>query len=229
MIRFIAIDDEPRALQVIRDHAERVSFATLLATFTNPFEAVEYVATTPVDLALLDIHMPDIAGTELVRLFNPKPLLIFTTAHSEYALQSYELDAIDYLLKPFDFPRFLKALTKAQQRLNIDESVDADFIFVNTGHQRQRIDFTQLLYVEGQGNYVRYCLEDSGYLVRASIKETRNILPTHQFVQIHRSYIVALRAIERIEENRVFVAGTSIPIGATYRTPFLERIERFQG
>ena len=229
MIRCIAIDDEPRALQVIQEHANRASFVTLLASFTDPFAAVEFANQHAVDLILLDIHMPDITGDNLVSLFTTNPLIIFTTAHSEYALKSYDLDAVDYLLKPFDYARFLKALTKVRDRLQPTSRPPAEFIFVNTGHRRERIDLADLLYLEGEGNYVRYQAKKARYLVRTSIKEALKSLPEHRFAQIHRSFIVALQAIERIEENRVVIAGKSLPIGSTYRTPFMQTIERLQG
>lgn len=225
MIKCIAIDDEPKALEVITSHVSRVDFLSLVATFTDPFKAVTYANEHPIDLVFLDINMPDVTGLELLKNFVEKPLVIFTTAHSEYALESYEVEAIDYLLKPFDFPRFLRAVTKAQQRLPKKESTTASFFFVNAGTKKQRISYDDLLYIEGDGNYVRYHTTTENTMVRSTIKETISLLPTSAFVQIHRSYIVALKAIVKIEDNHVHIGDKKIAIGASYRNDFYEVIK----
>lgn len=229
MIRCIAVDDEPRALEVIAHHAGRVPFLSLEKTFLDPFEAIEYAKQHPIELVFLDINMPDIDGMRAAGLFESKPLIVFTTAHSEYALKGYEADALDYLLKPFDFARFMAAATKARTRLGNVVQESAGFLFLNTGNQRQRVVLDALLTVEGEGNYVRYCTDDQSFLVRSSIKEALKSLPAHRFVQIHRSYIVALNHIDKIEDNHVFVGKKRLPIGATYRTAFYQLIDGFNG
>lgn len=225
MIRSVAVDDEPRALEVLRIHAERASSLSLEATFVDPFKAIEYINDNAVDLVFLDINMPDINGLSVVKYFKNRPLVIFTTAHSEYAIESYEVEALDYLLKPFDFARFLLAVNKAQSRLESDQSESSPkelpgFLFVNTGNQKQRILLDELLYVESEGNYVSYVTTSGKHLVRASVKETLKLLPANQFVQIHRSYIVALQRVEKIEDHHVFVSNKKMPVGATYREHF---------
>ena len=227
-IRCVAVDDEPRALQVVQRHAERTPFLELIASFTDPVEALTYLNEHPVDVLFMDIHIPDLDGLSLVRQLQRVPLLVFTTAHSEYAVESYEVEAIDYLLKPFDYARFLQAATKAQVRLKAEPSAAAssDFLFLNTGTQKQRIMLDALCYLEGEGNYVKYTTQSSSYLVRTSIKQALAGLPADQFIQIHRSFIVALRHIDKIEDHHVFIGKKHISIGATYRTAFYERIER---
>jgi len=227
-IRCVAVDDEPRALQVVQRHAERTPFLELVASFTDPVEALTYLNEHPVDVLFIDIHIPDLDGLSLVRQLLRVPLLIFTTAHSEYAVESYEVEAIDYLLKPFDYARFLQAATKAQMRLKAEPvaASSTDFLFLNTGTQKQRIMLDALRYLEGEGNYVKYVSQSASYLVRTSIKQALAGLPTDQFIQIHRSYIVALRHIDKIEDHHVFIGKKPISIGATYRTAFYERIER---
>ena len=225
MIRCVAIDDEPRALTVLENHAGRTPFLLLEATFVDPFEAIEYVNEKSIELVFLDINMPTVNGIDLLSHFRNKPLVIFTTAHSEYALKSYEVEALDYLLKPFDYARFLMAATKARDRLEVQIREDAGFLFVNTGTRKERVVLGEVRYIESDGNYVRYVTGASNYLVRASIRETIGLLPAREFIQLHRSYIVSLRHIDKIEENLVFIGTKHIPIGATYRDAFWQRVE----
>lgn len=225
MIRCVAIDDEPQALKVIENHVARVDFLSLEGAFVDPFAAIAFVNENPVDLVFLDINMPDINGLQLPKHFTGSPLIIFTTAHGEHALASYELAAIDYLLKPFDFSRFLTAVTKVKDRFASRTVSEKNFFFVNTGNQKRRLFYGDILYIEGEGNYVRYVTPKENILVRASIKETLALLPAAMFIQIHRSYIVALQRIEKIEDNHVCLAGKSISIGAKYRTHFWQVID----
>ncbi|MEM6316605.1 MAG: response regulator transcription factor [Bacteroidota bacterium] len=224
MIQAIAIDDEPRALNIIKSHAAKVSFLHLNATFTDPFQGIEYANDQAPDLVFLDINMPDISGLQLVKNLTQKPLIIFTTAHSEYAVESYEVEAVDYLLKPFDYARFLLAVTRAKQKLGKSATAKKDYFFVNTGNQKQRLTYDAIYCVEGDGNYVNYWMADGKVMVRSSIKKVLTSLPEADFVQIHRSYIVALAWIDKIEDNHVYVANKRIAIGATYRTHFFKRI-----
>lgn len=227
MIRAIAIDDEPRALSIIESHATKVSFLSLDATFTDPFQGIEYINDQAPDIVFLDINMPDISGLDLLKNLIKKPLIIFTTAHSEFAVQSYEVEALDYLLKPFDYARFLLSVTKAKEKLTTTTTItgNSDFFFVNTGNQRQRIFYKDIYYVEGEGNYVNYYTVHNKLLVRSTIKKTLALLPTSIFVQIHRSYIVALPWIEKIENNHLLINEERLAIGATYRDAFFEQID----
>jgi two-component system, LytTR family, response regulator len=216
LIRAIAIDDEPKALEVVRAHASRISFLHLERLFTNPFEAVEYLHNNPIELIFLDVRMPDISGLELLNSLNKgKFLVIFTTAYAEFALQSYDVEALDYLLKPFDFSRFFKAVAKAQDKLKSAD--DYKFFFVNTGNQQRRITLNDILHIEGNGNYVTYHVQKEKVTVRSTIRETLSILPRQNFIQIHKSHIVSLAKIIKIQDNHVFVDGHRISIGARYR------------
>lgn len=225
MIRCIAIDDEPHALEVIKSHAAKVSFLALQQTFVDPWQAAAFVNDNLVDLVFLDINMPEVGGLQLLKNFAKKPLLIFTTAHSEYALASYEVEAVDYLLKPFDYARFLMAVSKAKERLTAGPIQPGDFFFVNTGNQKQRIFYHDILYIEAEGNYVNYFTKSGRFLVRGSIRDTLSLLPPAMFVQIHRSYIVSLQWIDKIEDNQVHLAKIKIAIGATYRDGFWRVID----
>ncbi len=225
MIRCVAIDDEPRALEVVKNHISRVPFLELEGTFLDPFEGINFINEQEIDLVFLDIDMPDINGFKLIKHLTKKPLIIFTTAHEEYALDSYEVEALDYLLKPFDFSRFLIAANKAKERMTPKPSKQKEFFFVNTGHQKQRIFYKDILYIEGEGNYVNYVTPSGKFLVRATIKETLKLLPARQFFQVHRSFIVALAQIDKIEDNHVVIGAKKISIGGTYRDPFFEAID----
>jgi DNA-binding LytR/AlgR family response regulator len=223
-IRAIAIDDEPKALSIIESHAAKVSFLTLEACFTNPFKGIEFINEQRPDLIFLDINMPDISGLQLLKNLTQKSAIIFTTAHSEYAVASYEVEAIDYLLKPFDYARFLLAVTKVKERLQQQYLPMNDFFFVNTGSQKQRIFYKDIYYIEGEGNYVNYYTTNQKIMVRASLKNILPELPSTRFIQIHRSYIIALPWVEKIVDNQVIINHQKLAIGASFRTAFLKRI-----
>lgn len=214
----IAIDDEPIALDVIASHAAKVPFLDLQAGFTNAFEALDYLRRHPVDLLFLDIKMPDISGIEFFRSLNRKPLVIFTTAYSEHAVAGFELDAVDYLLKPFSLPRFLKACNKAHEWLQLRAAPDGkpDYIFVKTGYEQVKIDFAAIDYLEATGNYVNFVLGDRQVLSRMTITECEELLPADSFVRIHRSFITSLHKVQKIERHQLTVGGSILPVGASY-------------
>jgi len=219
-MKAIAIDDEPLALQVVRSHASKVPFLELKACFTNAFEALEYLQKEPVDLLFIDIKMPDITGLEFVASLQKKPMVVFTTAYSEHAVTSFELDAIDYLLKPFSLARFIKACNKAQELLQLrSQGVPVsvkDHLFLKTGYEQVKVYFKDILYMEGAGNYVTFVLEDKKLLSRMTMSEMLELLPPDMFVRVHRSYVVAKNKIEKIERHQVSIKGTQVPVGASF-------------
>lgn len=218
----IAIDDEPVALSVIQAHAEKVPFMELKGLFTNAFEAMELLRTEKIDLLFLDIKMPDISGLEFLSSLHEPPMTIFTTAYSEHAVQSFELDAIDYLLKPFSLARFLKACNKAHSLLQLRQERTQpgvnvpDYIFVKSGYEQFKVQLGEVLYLESAGNYVHFILEDKKILSRLSMAEALALLPAAQFTRVHRSYIVANQKVERIDRSCVYIRQAAIPIGAAY-------------
>ncbi|MBE7510435.1 MAG: response regulator transcription factor [Bacteroidia bacterium] len=225
MIKCIAIDDEPKALEVIKNHVSKIDYLSLLNVFTDPFKAITFIETTPVDLIFLDINMPDIDGIKFLTHLKTKTQIIFTTAHSEYALHSYEVEAVDYLLKPFDFSRFLTAVVKAKERISIN-TLQEDYFFVSTGTQKKRLLYKDILYIQAEGNYVMYHTLTDRTMVRASISETVELLPRNKFVQIHRSTIVSLHSIDKVEDNHVHIQNEKHQISSTYRDAFLMLINR---
>lgn len=216
-MKAIAIDDEPIALEIIRSHAAKVPFLQLDAVFTDAFQALDYMQNHETDLLFLDIKMPDISGIEFFNSLTRKPLLVFTTAYSEHAVTSFEMDAIDYLLKPFSLTRFIKACSKAHELyMARREAGKTDHIFIKTGYEQVKVFFSEILYVEGAGNYVNFVLHNKKVMSRSTFAEVESLLPQSNFVRVHRSFIVATDKIEKVEKNQVVLKEHSIPLGDTY-------------
>lgn len=217
-MKAIAIDDEPMALEVVRSLAAKVPFLDLKATFTDAFQGLEYLQTEPVDLLFLDIKMPDITGLEFVVSLQKRPMVIFTTAYSEHAVTSFELDAVDYLLKPFSLVRFVKACNKAQELFQLrNQAVTVkDYIFLKTGYEQEKVLYDEILYMEAAGNYITFVLENKKLLSRMTINELSEQLPPEKFTRVHRSYIVAKDKIDKIERHQVRVKGNYVPVGTSY-------------
>ncbi|GGK72748.1 LytR/AlgR family response regulator transcription factor [Rufibacter glacialis] len=217
-MKAIAIDDEPIALEIIRSHASKVPFLDLRAEFTDAFKALEYLQKEPIDLLFLDIKMPDISGIDFFNSLSKKPLLIFTTAYSEHAVTSFEMDAVDYLLKPFSLSRFIKGCNKAFELYNFRNSSETqDHLYVKTGYEQLKIMFDEILYLEATGNYVTFALKDKNVLSRSTFMEAIQLLPAEKFVRVHRSYVVAVHKIERVERHQVTIHQKTIPLSEAYR------------
>ena len=227
----IAIDDEPRALEVVQMHAQKVSFLDLKATFTDAFEAIPYLQQNKVDLIFLDIKMPDISGIEFVHILQKAPMIIFTTAYSEYAVNGFELNAVDYLMKPFSLVRFTKACNKALEIKTLRNDETPNYMFLKTGYEDEKVLLDEILYIEAEGNYMAYILPNKKLLCRQNISEcisqlTTGGVPHSQFIRIHRSYIVALNKIQKITRQSVWVAGKELSIGASYEEKLSEIREK---
>jgi DNA-binding LytR/AlgR family response regulator len=228
MLTAIAIDDEPRALEVVEMHAARVPFLNLKATFTDAFEAIPYLQQNKIDLLFLDIKMPDISGIEFINILQKVPMVVFTTAYSEYAVKGFELDAIDYLLKPFSLARFTKSCNKALEISQLTKENSPEYIFLKTGYEEEKVLFDDILYIEAEGNYMSFILKNKKLLSRQSISETLNLLPPNQFTRIHRSYIVAIDKIQKITRQAVWIAGKEISVGASYEDKLTEIKEKLK-
>lgn len=217
-MKAIAVDDEPLALEVVRSLAAKTPFLEINACFTRAVAAMEYLQREPVDLLLLDINMPDISGLELLRSLPTKPLVIFTTAHAEHAVTSFELDAVDYLLKPFSLARFAKACTKAQELLRLRglPSLPKAYLFLKTGYEQVKVLYEEILYLEAAGNYVTFVLENKRLLTRMTLNEVLEVLPAGKFARVHRSFVVAKDKIDKIERHQVRVHGQYVPVAASY-------------
>ncbi|WP_129718139.1 LytTR family DNA-binding domain-containing protein [Pedobacter sp. SYP-B3415] len=221
----IAIDDEPIALDIIKSHAGKVPFIELKATFTNAFEAMAYLQKNPVDLLFLDIKMPDISGIDFLSTLANPPMVVFTTAYTEHAVKSFELDAIDYLLKPFALSRFLKACNKAQQLLDLRQNASApktdQSVFIKDGYEQVRVQLDDILYIEAGGNYTQVHLQSGKRIsTRLPIQEMLLMLPQNDFIRTHRAFIVSKSKISRYDRYQVWIGETTIPISAGFAKSF---------
>lgn len=222
----IAIDDEPKALEVIERYCQKIGSVSLKAAFREPVKAIEFLNREKVDLIFLDINMPDISGMQLLQTLSPRPLIIFTTAYSQYAVESYELNALDYLLKPVTFERFLMAINKAaalSSKNTIGTDEDAA-VFIKSGPQTYRVKVSEILYLEKDGNYITVHMKDGNILIRENMGDIFDLVPAADFIRVHKSYVVGIRHISMIEVHQLIVNGEKIPIGTTYRDPLRERL-----
>jgi two-component system, LytTR family, response regulator len=228
MITTIAIDDEPVALDIIRDHARQIPFINLIKTFSSAQDALAYTRREDIQLVFIDINMPDMSGLEFAELVRHKSLVIFTTAYPEYALQGYELAATDYLLKPITYTRFLKACELAEKRVPTLSSVvpqqDAG-LFVKDGYNWIKINTSDLLYAKSDDNYVSLFEDKRRTVTRMTLSKLLSKLPKHQFVQVHKSFIVAISKIEKVEHGALVIAGQKIPVSNYYKEELLKAIE----
>jgi two-component system LytT family response regulator len=226
MITCIAIDDEPKALEVIERYCEKTSLVSLKATFREPVKAIEFLQRERVDLIFLDINMPDISGMQLLQTLAPRPLIIFTTAYSHYAVESYDLNALDYLLKPITFERFLAAVNKAAAALsskNVPGGED-ETVFIRSGPQTHQVKLGDILYLEKDGNYITIHLKGKNILVRENMGDIFDLVPPADFLRVHKSYVVAVKHIAMIEVHQLVINGEKIPIGSTYREQLKARL-----
>ena len=222
----IAIDDEPKALEVIERYCQKIGLVTLMATFREPLKAIEFLNREKVDLIFLDINMPDISGMQLLQTLSPRPLIIFTTAYSQYAVESYELNALDYLLKPVTFERFLMAINKAAAVLSSKNTTGPDedaAVFIKSGPQTYRVKVSGILYLEKNGNYITVHRKDGNILIRENMGDIFDLVPAADFIRVHKSYVVGIRHISMIEVHQLIVNGEKIPIGSTYRDSLRDR------
>jgi len=229
-MKCIIVDDEPIARKGIKKLVDQISQLELLEMFNNAETASEFIKTTPVDLIFLDIQMPGVNGIEFARTIPKQTLIIFTTAYSEYALDSYEVDAVDYLVKPIDQAKFRKAVDKAitYHSLLIDEekksveTVEDDHIFVKSDRRFFKVNLNDILFIEGLKDYVIIQLADQRIITRMTIKAIHEILPQHTFLRINRSYIVNRNKIQSFDNNDVFIGKHEIAIGNFYREEFFK-------
>ncbi len=218
MISCIAIDDEPLALQLITEYTSKISFLNLQKTFTNPDEAKIWLQENLVDLLFLDIQMPDINGLQFYKSLTKKPQVIFTTAFSEFAVEGFNVDAVDYLLKPFEYDRFLKSVYKAKEYLEFlsNQELQMASIFIKVDYQLMKINLKEIELIEGLDDYIRIYIKPKPVLALMTLKSLQEKLPAHEFIRIHRSYIIPISRIESFGKNKVKVNGKEIPIGSSY-------------
>jgi DNA-binding LytR/AlgR family response regulator len=215
MLTAIAIDDEHMALEVIKSHAAKVPFLELQAVFSDAIAGFDYHKTQPVDLIFLDINMPDISGIDLAGMLQPETMVIFTTAYSEYAVKGFELNALDYLLKPFPLSRFLMACQKARDWKQLQPSELNGYVFIKTSEGQVRVNFSELLYCEAKGNYVTLYLDHESIVSRMTFKELEKLLPSY-FIRTHRSFVANKNRMDKIEKHQVQLGEYTVPVSLSY-------------
>lgn len=224
MIKAVAIDDEPPALRVVENFCLKSGLLTIEKTFNKPMEALRYVNRFPVDLLFLDINMPSLKGTDLYRSLKQQTMVIFTTAYSEFAVEGFELNAIDYLLKPFTYDRFLQAVTKANDFYNYlnKQSVQKEqYLFIRADYSLIKINLADILFIEGLDDYLKIHIKDQKPIIaRMTMKAMTEKLPADSFIRVHRSYIVSFRHIENVRSKIITIAGEEIPVGNSYEEQF---------
>ncbi|MBP3496550.1 MAG: response regulator transcription factor [Alistipes sp.] len=243
-LKCIVIDDEPLALMQMQNYVARVPFLELVESFDNAVEARDFLGTdNSVDLIFVDINMPELSGIDFVRGLESAPMVVFTTAYSEYAVESFKLDAIDYLLKPFSFESFERAAKKAQSIAQLlalrdstnsdslpmgEQSAEKECISIRADHKTSLVRYSNIVYIESAGEYVRLHLADGGHLVTLfRLKNMESALPSERFVRVHRSFIVNLEHVTGYTKGRVFLTGDEYaPIGENYRDSFAAIVEK---
>ncbi|GAB4091460.1 LytR/AlgR family response regulator transcription factor [Flaviaesturariibacter terrae] len=226
MIKAIALDDEPPALEVLASFCAQTGFIELEKTFTRPDEAARYLSAFPVDLLFLDINMPSVSGLDFKRSIDPNTLVIFTTAYSDYALEGFNLNAVDYLLKPFTPERFRQAADKARSWLSLrlqSPEVHPGFISIRVDYALVKVPLADILFIEGLDDYLKIHLEGRRPLLsRMTMKAMIEKLPAAGFIRVHRSYIVPLARVASVRNKSLLIGDTEIPIGASYEARFFE-------
>lgn len=234
-IKALIVDDEPLAQDVIKQYAQRLPDLRIVATCNEAICAHKALQENDVDLIFLDINMPKLSGISFLRNLKNPPLVIFTTAYSEYALEGFELNAIDYLKKPFSFERFCKAYYRAEEQFilkenaknNTSNSTESNFLFIRSNKKTFKVNFDDIMFIEGLGDYIKIHTTDDKLVTNLSMKKIISLLPDKQFYRIHKSFIISLENIESLEGNMVSIQGNKLPIGNSYRQDFAAFINQY--
>jgi len=230
MIKVVAVDDEPLSLELVEDFCSRTDFLQFEKAFMKTGMALQYIEKNAVDLLFLDINMPAMSGIEFYKALPYKPMLIFTTSYSEYALESYEFDAIDYLLKPFSFQRFEKAVIKARDRYNLLHKSTAPeqlkYLMLKADYGVIKVMLSDIEFIEGLDNYLKIHLQDkSPIVVRMTLRSLLEKLPPNEFIRVHRSFIVSVARIESVKQKIIQIGGEEIPVGKNYEEELRQLLE----
>ncbi len=239
IINCITIDDEPLALEKLKDYIDKVQYLNLLAEFDNGADSLDYLKNNKVDLIFLDIQMDDFTGIQLLEALQERPKVILTTAYDQYAIKGYELEVSDYLLKPIGFDRFIKSVEKVYSQIE-KEQITSDklkesemqsdkkgnFIFVKSDYKLQKVRFKDIQYIEGMKDYLRIVTPEKRLMVLQNFKKMEDILPDNKFVRVHKSYIISVDKIDSIGKKSLKVGEMNIPIGESYKKAFFDFLEK---
>jgi DNA-binding LytR/AlgR family response regulator len=234
-IKVLIIDDEPLARNVIKEYSKKIPSLQIVGESEDAICAHQMLQTNLVDLIFLDINMPKLNGIEFLKSLKNSPLVIFTTAYSEYAMEGYELNIIDYLKKPFSFERFCKAYFRAEEMLQLKQTASFletvekpnDFIFIKSDKKSIKLNISDISYIEGLGDYIKIFTNDRKLITNLSMKKIEFLLPSEKFYRIHKSFIISINKIESIEGNMVKINNAKLPIGNSYRQEFMLHIKHF--
>lgn len=224
----LIVDDEFLARKLLTEYVSKIDYLQLVDTCPDATKAMEILNNEHIDILLLDIQMPDISGMEMLKLINNKPAVILTTAYSEYAVDAFSLGVVDYLLKPFDYARFLQAINKAVNITNntSENTVDTsnNYMMIKADYKLYKVNYEDLLFIEGQHEYVTFHTKTKRITALYSLRNLEDTLPKDKFVRTHKSFIVSIKDIEDIDKANVTVAGNKIPVGASFRDALIERL-----
>ncbi len=242
-LKCLIVEDESLAQRIIEKYVEDLPALEIVGKCKNAMEAIQMLNTQHIDLMFLDINMPRMSGISFLKTLKNPPLVIMTTAYREYALESYEMDVIDYLHKPFSFERFFMAVNKAQSRLQTKqapatdfiikdsyrEQIDEAFIFVKSDKVTFKVNFKDILFIESVGDYIKIFTPERVIITYQSLKHLENILPARHFPRVHKSFLISISKINTIQGNQIKIADHDIPIGRSYRQVFFDLVQSFSG
>ncbi|WP_299117438.1 LytTR family DNA-binding domain-containing protein [uncultured Winogradskyella sp.] len=240
-MKCIIIDDEPLAIKVVESYCNALGSLTVVKTFTNALEALDFLNNNRVDLVFSDIEMPQISGIDFIKsIENNRPFFIFTTAYPQYALEGFDLNATDYLVKPIPFPRFIKAINRVKELLNLNQNkiganlssagyekqIDDDFIFIKSEYENLKLNVSEILFIQGLKDYLKIVLVNTKpVLTLMNFKQILHKLPNKQFLRVHRSYVVNVNKISSIQKNKIILNNERIPIGEVYKSEVYNRFK----
>lgn len=225
-LRCLIVDDEPLSLDILEKYIHDIPGLDLAGRCLDAFEALEQLKTTPVDLLFLDINMPKLSGINMVKSMSNLPEVIFTTAYPEYAVEGFELEVLDYLVKPISFERFLKAIDKAQAKLQKDNNgVKSSFIMIKSNKKLYKVPFNKIKYIQSMGDFVKLFTHEKAYISSETLKNIAQLIPNSDFIRIHKSYIISINSIQYIEGNQVKIGEVNLPIGLTYKEKLLQILD----
>ncbi|WP_323757029.1 response regulator transcription factor [Roseivirga sp.] len=225
-IRCMVVDDEPLAIEILEEYIGKVPWLSFAESFDKGVKAIEYINNNEVDLLFLDIQMPDLSGIQVAQLISKKCDIVFTTAYHQYAVEGFELEAKDYLLKPISFERFLKSVQRIKGWQEQLQKEKEDFVFVKTEYKTKKIRLSDILYIEGMKDYLRIVTSTEKVMILQSFSKLLPTLPSSRFSRVHKSFVIALDAIDIIEKSKVKIKEAWIPIGESYKEDFLGEIQR---
>lgn len=230
ILKTLVVDDEPLAQNILRKYAEGIKSIKIEGYCNDAVEAIEILEKQSIDLIFLDINMPKLTGIEFLKTIKNPPLVILTTAYTDYAMEGYELDVLDYLAKPFSFPRFLKSVQKAEQQFRLIQQERTEekpeSVFIRSNKKTYQVKFSDIIYIEGLGDYIKIYTDKTHLVTNYSMKKMEELLPENAFFRIHKSHIVNLKKIVAIEGNMIELPNIKLTIGDSYRTEFFNRISK---